>query len=165
MAMAVPDIQWWQRYGNLAQIASAVIAMIGFGAIVLQFQEVRQNNRATGARQVYLAYTDLNFRNPQFGLPDYLKLKSGDPIVFEQYKTFVSYLLYACDEVMNAFPNEPEWRKSCDYEVREHLPFLCDSLASDRAFLETFGTHSIEFVKAAMQRNGVVPPECRLKRA
>ena len=60
------ESQWWQRFGNWAQIGSAVVAMIGFGAIVLQFQEVRHNNRASGARQVYLAYTDLNFRNPQY---------------------------------------------------------------------------------------------------
>lgn len=163
--MAVPDIQWWQRYGNIAQIASAVIAIGGFAAVLLQLSEIRHNNRASGARQVYLAYTDLNFRNPQFALPDLAQLKAGDPALFERYKTFVSYLLYACDEVMNAFPKEPEWRKSCEYEVREHLPFLCDTLASDPAFLETFGRHSVEFVMAAMQRNGVASPECRLKKA
>jgi hypothetical protein len=159
------ESQWWQRCGNLAQIGSAVVAMIGFGAIVLQFQEVRQNNRASGARQVYLAYTDLNFRHPQFGVPDYLKLKLGDPIVFEQYKSFVSYLLYACSEVMHAFPKEPEWRMSCSYEVKEQLPFLCETFAEDPDFLKTFGRETIDFVTAEMKRHGVTAPECRLKKA
>ena len=159
------DSQWWQRYGNFAQIAAAVVAMIGFGAIVLQFQEVRHNNRASGARQVYLAYTDLNFRNPQFGVPDYPKLKAGDPVVYEQYKSFVSYLLYACAEVMHAFAKEPEWRKSCEYELRVHLPFLCETSVSDPEFLETFGRGTNDFVEATMQRHGLAPPECRPKKA
>jgi hypothetical protein len=161
----MPDFQWWQRYGNLAQIGSAVVAMIGFGAIVLQFQEVRNNNRSSGARQVYLAYTDLNFRNPQFGVPDYSKLKLGDPVVFEQYKSFVSYLLYACSEVMHAFPKEPEWRLSCAYEVKVQLPFLCETFTSDPDFLQTFGRQTIDFVTAEMKRNGVTAPECRLNKA
>jgi hypothetical protein len=163
--MPAPDIQWWQRYGNIAQIAAAAIAICGFGAVLLQLSEIRHNNRATGARQIYLAYTDLNFRHPEYALPDLDKLKSGDPAVFERYKTFVSYLLYACDEVMNAFPNEPEWRKSCAYEIRAHLPFLCETLSSDPGFLDTFGGRSIEFVKSVMQANGVTAPECRLKKA
>ncbi len=159
------ESQWWQRNGNLAQIAAAVVAMIGFGAIVLQFQEVRHNNRASGARQVYLAYTDLNFRNPQYGVPDYPKLKAGDPVLFEQYKSFVSYLLYACSEVMHAFPKEPEWRMSCAYEVKAQLPFLCETFASDPDFLKTFGPQTIDFVTSEMKRNGVSAPECVLKKA
>jgi hypothetical protein len=163
--MAAPDIQWWQRYGNFAQIASAIFAVVGFGAVLLQLSEIRHNNRATGARQVYLAYTDLNFKHPEYALPELNKLKIGDPAVFERYKTFVSYLLYACDEVMSAFPNQQEWRRSCAYEIRAHLPFLCETLASDPPFLETFGGRSIDFVKSVMQRNGVTAPECQLKKA
>jgi hypothetical protein len=163
--MSATEHSWWQRFGNIAQIGSAVFAVVGFGAVLLQLSEIRHNNRATGARQVYLAYTDLNFRHPEYALPDLAKLKSGDPAVFERYKSFVSYLLYACDEVMSAFPDQQEWRKSCSYEIREHLPFLCETLASDPAFLDTFGGRSIDFVKSVMQRNGVTPPECRLKKA
>ncbi len=161
--MPAGQSQWWQRYGNGAQIASAVIAIFGFAAIVLQINEIRSNNRASGARQVYLAYADLDFRNPQFSAPDYERLKRGDPLVFEQYKSFVSYLLYACGEVIAAFGRQPEWRKSCDYELRSHLPLLCESQADDPKFLESFGAETIEFVKAAMAREGVAAPECRLR--
>jgi hypothetical protein len=163
--MSAPNVLWWQRYGNIAQIASAVFAVVGFGAVLLQLSEIRHNNRATGARQVYLAYTDLNFKHPEYALPEIDKLKAGDPAVFERYKTFVSYLLYACDEVMSAFPHQQEWRKSCAYELRAHLPFLCETLSNDPAFLETFGGRSIDFVKSVMQRNGVTAPECRPNKA
>jgi hypothetical protein len=66
---------------------------------------------------------------------------------------------------MHAFAKEPEWRKSCEYEVRDHLPFLCETQTSDTKFLETFGKDTIAFVKAAMMRDGVAAPECRLKKA
>ncbi len=159
------ESQWWQRFGNIAQIAAAVVAMVGFGAIVIQVGEIRQNNRATAARQVYLAYTDLNIRYPQFGAPDYDKLRSGDRLIFEQYKSFVSSLLYACGEVLYAFAKEPEWRNSCEYEVKGQLPFLCETLANDPRFLQTFGRETNAFVRAAMERESVLPPDCRPKKA
>ena len=74
----------------MAQIASAVIAIFGFGAILMQLSEIRHNNRTSGARQIYLAYTDLNFKHPEYALPDLDKMKAGDPAIFERYKTFVS---------------------------------------------------------------------------
>ena len=163
--MAAPERHWWQPYGNMAQIASAVIAIFGFGAILMQLSEIRHNNRTSGARQIYLAYTDLNFKHPEYALPDLDKLKAGDPAYFERYKTFVSYLLYACDEVISAFPKQPEWRKSCEYELKEHLPFLCEMQRDDPDFLDTFGGRSLEFVKATLASNGIKQPECRLMKA
>jgi hypothetical protein len=156
---------WYQRYGNAAQIASALVALVGFGAVIVQINEIRNNNRATSARQVYLAYEDLNFRNPQFGAPDYEKLKAGDRQLLEQYKSFVSYLLYACAEVLHAFPRDASWRASCEYSLRSQLPFLCDTQSSDPKFLESFGKETVEFVTHVMVREGVSPPECRLQKA
>ena len=60
--------QWWQGWGNAAQISSAAVAIFGFGAVLLQLNEIRSNNRAASARQVYLAYMDLEFRNPQLAV-------------------------------------------------------------------------------------------------
>ncbi len=153
------ESQWWQRCGNLAQIGSAVVAVIGFGAIVLQISEIRQNNRAAAARQVYLAYSDINFRNPKFGVPDYEKFKA-DPVEMEQYKSFVSYLLYACGEALHAFGKDPVWRKSCEYEVKVHLPFLCHVRKDDPEFLETFGVDTVGFVQELLTREKVTPPVC-----
>ena len=165
MAISADRSQWWQRFGNGAQIASALVAIFGFGAIVLQINEIRGNNRASGARQVYLAYADLDFRYPQFSVPDYERLKAGDRLVFEQYKSFVSYLLYACGEVIAAFGRQAEWRRSCDYELRNHLPLLCESQTDDPKFLDSFGAETVEFVKTAMAREGVAAPECRLRKS
>lgn len=163
--MATTETMWWQRYGNFSQMASAVVALIGFGAIVLQVDEIRHNNRATAARQVYQAYADLDFRNPQYANPDLAKIKAAGGDTLTQYRSFVSYLLYACSEVLTAFPREPAWRHSCEYELKGHLPFLCEAQGNDPAFLQTFGRGTIDFVKSEMTRLGVTPPQCQLKAA
>ena len=64
--MSQPGIFWWQKYGTLAQMAQAAVALLGFVAILFQINEIRSNNRAASARQAFLGYTDLAFKNPKF---------------------------------------------------------------------------------------------------
>jgi len=73
--MAQPSIFWWQKYGTLAQMAQAAVALLGFVAILFQINEIRSNNRAASARQVFLGFTDLAFKNPKFSAPDYDAIK------------------------------------------------------------------------------------------
>ena len=163
--MAAAKQQWWQRYGNVAQIASAIVAIFGFAAVLLQLNEIRTNNRAASARQVYLAYMDLEFRYPQFSEPDFEKIKAGDRETRARYESFVSYLLYACEEALAAFGTQGEWRHTCDAGVKGHLPYLCEKLAGDPSYLASFGTRTQDFIKSAMTRSGVTSPACRLKAA
>lgn len=155
-----PDT-WWQRWGNAAQIASALIAAFGFGAILLQVNELRNNNRAASARQVYLAYMDLEFKNPQFAAPDYDRIRAGDKDTRTRYESFVSTLLYACEEALAAFAGNREWTNSCEADVKVHLPMLCEKKGADPAFLESFNEHTRAFVLGLLNRSRMVAPECK----
>src|SRR6476469_3500257 len=93
--MSQPSLFWWQKYGTLAQMAQASVALLGFVAILLQINEIRSNTRAASARQAFLGYTDLAFKNPKFSQPDYENIKAGSREEQVQY-SFVTYLLYAC---------------------------------------------------------------------
>ncbi len=64
--MPQPGTSWWQKYGTLAQMAQAAVALLGFLAILFQINEIRTGNRATSARQAFLGYTDLAFKNRNF---------------------------------------------------------------------------------------------------
>ena len=165
MAMAAAKYQWWQGFGNAAQIASAIVAIFGFAAVLIQLNEIRNNNRAASARQVYLAYIDLQFKNPQFASPDYDKIKAGDRDTRNRYESFVSYLLYACEEALAAFGMQGQWRNSCDQDVKGHLPFLCEQMTADPSFFATFSDKTQDFIKSAMARAGVTSPACKLKAA
>jgi hypothetical protein len=160
--MSQPSSFWWQKYGTLAQMAQAAVALLGFVAILFQINEIRSGNRAASARQVFLGYTDLAFKNPKFSHPDYDSIKTASPDEQVQYENFVSYFLYACEEVTAAFAGQPEWAASCDYDLKPHLPFLCEKGQAEPAYLATYGADTQQWVKASMKTASVTPPDCKL---
>jgi len=160
--MSQPSIFWWQKFGTLAQMAQAGVALLGFVAILFQINEIRGNSRAASARQAFLGYTDLAFRNPKFSAPDYDRIKTGSRDDRAQYESFVSYFLYACEEATVAFTGKPEWQASCDYDLRPHLPFLCEKNVAEPAYLATYSTDTQQWVKASMKTASVTPPDCKL---
>jgi hypothetical protein len=163
--MAQSSIFWWQKFGTLAQMAQATVALLGIVAILLQINAIKTSNRETGARQVFLAFTDLAFKNPKFADPDYQAIKSGDHAQLVQYESFVSYFLYACEETIAAFSAAGEWQKSCDHDLKGHLQFLCEKSGADSTYLETYGAATRQWIKASMQAAGVMPPDCKLRKS
>ncbi len=160
--MSQPSIFWWQKYGTLAQMAQATVALLGFVAILFQINEIRANNRAASARQAFLGYTDLAFKNPKFAAPDYDAIKAGGRDLQAQYESFVSYFLYACEETIAAFADKREWQASCDYDLKPHLPFLCEKNTTQPAYLATYGADTQQWVKASMKTASVTAPDCKL---
>ena len=163
--MSQPSTFWWQKFGTLAQMAQAAVALLGFVAILFQINEIRSNNRAASARQAFLGYTDLAFKNPKFSAPDYDVIKTAAPDTQVQYESFVSYFLYACEEALAAFSDKREWQASCDYDLKGHLPFLCEKSAAQPAYLGTYGTDVQQWIKTSMQQAGVVAPDCKLRKS
>ena len=160
--MSQPSIFWWHKYGTLAQMAQAAVALLGFVAILFQINEIRTGNRAVSARQVFLGYTDLAFKNPKFAAPDYEAIKAGGHDTQVQYESFVSYFLYACEEATAAFADRREWVASCDYDLKPHLPFLCEKNHAEPAYLETYSTVTQDWVKTSLKTASVTPPDCKL---
>jgi hypothetical protein len=159
--MSQPGIFWSHKYGTLAQMAQAAVALLGFVAILFQINEIRTGNRAASARQAFLGYTDLAFKNPKFAAPDYERIKAGDRDQRVQYESFVSYFLYACEEAIAAFADRREWSASCDYDLRPHLPFLCEKSVAEPAYLATYSATTQQWVKMSMKIASVTPPDCR----
>ena len=153
---------WWQRYGTLAQMAQAGVALLGFVAILFQINEIRTNARNASARAAFLGYTDLAFKNPKFSNPDYDAIKVSSRDERTQYESFVSYFLYACEETIIAFADKREWQASCDYDLKPHLPFLCEKNVGRPDYLATYGAETQQWVKAAMKTASVTPPDCKL---
>jgi hypothetical protein len=160
--MSQPSLFWWHKYGTLAQMAQAAVALLGFVAILLQINEIRTGNRAVSARQVFLGYTDLAFKNPKFAAPDYEAIKAGGRDAQVQYESFVSYFLYACEEAIGAFAGRREWLASCDYDLKPHLPFLCEKNLTEPGYLATYSADAQQWVKASIKTASVTPPDCKL---
>ena len=155
---------FWQKYGTLAQMAQAAVALLGFVAILFQINEIRSANQTASARQAFLGYTDLAFKNPKFAQPDFDAIKAASRDERVQYETFVTYFLYACEEAISAFANRGEWQASCDYDLRPHLPFLCEKNSAEPAYLATYGSLTQQWVKTSMKNAAVAPPDCKLRK-
>ena len=93
---------------------------------------------------------------------DYDALKAGNHDLFVQYESFVAYFLYACEETTAAFADRREWLSSCDYDLKPHLPFLCEKNQAEPAYLETYSTATQQWVKASLKTASVTPPDCKL---
>ena len=154
---------WYSQFGNLAQIASAVIALIGFSAVVWQINEAhnkntQENYRAelADARRVYMAYSDATLKYSELTDPDYDALMRNH-IAYVRYQNFVSHMLYAYDEMLNLAPlvdtvSEKEWLLAFQIDIEPHRRYLCH--LPDPRLIKTF--------HAAMQtRLEVVRRDCQ----
>jgi hypothetical protein len=121
---------------NWAQIASAVVALLGFFVIIAQVYFIGRNARIATARQVYMSYSEAALRYPELVEPDWAALRK-DPKEYVRYKSFVSHMLFAYDEIFSVY-DEPEWHKSFETEIRYHMPYICNDMtpADDLAYFE-----------------------------
>ena len=162
--MSQPHVHWWQKYGTVGQIAQACVALLGFVGVLLQVNVLGRNAQEAGARQIYQAYNDLEFKNPQYSKPDLDKIKAGPANDLVQYETYVSYFLYACEEAIGAFENKREWQATCDCDLKGHLPFLCEKTAAEPVYLTTYSTTTQQWIASEMQKAGVTAPDCKLRK-
>jgi hypothetical protein len=121
---------------NWAQIASAAIAVLGFFVIIGQVYFIGRNAKIATASQVYMSYSEAALRYPEFVEPDLAALKK-DPKEYIRYKSFVSHMLFAYDEMFSVY-DQPEWHKSFETEIRYHLSYFCSDMtpADDLAYFE-----------------------------
>lgn len=123
---------FWQRFGNAAQIASAVVAMCALGAIYWQVQFNFKLSRENNAHEIYRAYLQMAVQYPRLAYPESpaaIAAMSRDDKA--RYGWFVSYLLYTCEQILASFPNDPEWQKSCEEQIGYHASYICTSVLKD----------------------------------
>ncbi len=162
--MSHPHPPWWLKFGSIGQMAQAAVALLGFVAILFQISVLGKNAHEAGARQIYQAYNDLEFKNPQFAKPDLERIKAGPPNDLVQYEVYVPYFLYACEEALGAFDNKREWQATCDYDLKDHLPFLCEKQVAEPVYLTTYGTATQRWIDTEMRRLGVTAPDCKVRK-
>jgi hypothetical protein len=119
---------------NRAQIVSAVVGVLGFVIVIVQVNLIRSNAREISARQVYMSYSESALRNPDLVEPDMAAIRA-DRVLFVKYKSFVSHMLFAYDEILSVYDHE-EWRTSFEQEIKYHMDYICTDmpLADDAAY-------------------------------
>jgi hypothetical protein len=139
---------WYLRFGNVSQIASAVVALIGFSAVVWQINIARDRyaheelrSQLYEARRVYMSYSETTLTYPQFTEPSYDALMRNHA-EYLRYQNFFSHMLYAYDEVIGALramgdqQAEREWALALQLDLEPHQRFICHM--PDPRLVETF---------------------------
>jgi hypothetical protein len=120
-------------YGNLAQIASALVAGAALVGIFWQVQTNLAAGRESTVREAYRAYLRLAVEHPELADPDYDRLRIGERSRESlRYGWFVSYLLYTCEQIVLNFPDDPEWRRTCITQIGYHDRYICAVLLRDQ---------------------------------
>ena len=129
--------RWWQGLGNLSQMVAAIGSLGALLFIAWQVSQIEINSRKANARHVYLAYSDAGMRYPEFLRPQNYAAIRQDQVKFEQYKWYVTQMIMAYDEMIDA-AHDPNWIKGFHYELPDHVALLCDLKASEPRFFTQF---------------------------
>ncbi|MGI8527478.1 MAG: hypothetical protein ACR2K5_15150 [Pseudolabrys sp.] len=142
---------WWQRYGNISQIASALASIGALSFVAYQVSLIEVNTRKSSARSVYQGYVTASMAHPELLKPaDYGAIRR-DPVKFEQYKFYVGQMLFAYDEMIST--GDQSWLASFHYELGDHAALLCDLRQSDPAFFSQFDAATNELLDKALAKD------------
>lgn len=131
---------------NMAQIVSAAVAIVALAGIYVQVHLTRVNALRASARQVYLAYSQATLQYPRLARPNYLRLKADpDPTELVRYQIYVATMLTAYDEIFQII-DDKEWVASFEYDIQDHLPYLCEQ--NDKKYFATFTEKTRKLVVA-----------------
>ncbi|MFM8332100.1 MAG: hypothetical protein ACKN9T_10465 [Candidatus Methylumidiphilus sp.] len=111
-------------------LVTAVIALVALIIAVVQVVVSKHEARLGIAKSIYKDYLALAFANPQLSSPSYPKnsprfktfSKSTDD--YERYEYFVSYLLFAAEEILDLTKNSTAWRNTLRDQIRWHALYL-----------------------------------------
>jgi hypothetical protein len=76
------------------------------------------------ARQKFEDYLREAYANPDF-LLDYWHRENLRPDQRERYRWFVKLTLWACEQVLKGYPDDPEWPEVVREHVAYHAAYLC----------------------------------------
>jgi hypothetical protein len=162
-----PPPAWYLRFGNLSQMASALVALVGFSAVVWQINQTSNKNtqeayraEVADARKVYMAYSDATLKYPELTDPDYDALMRNHT-EYMRYQNFVSHMLYAYDEMLTLAPlvdsvDEDEWELAFQIDLEPHHRYICQ--LPDPRLVRTFHAAMQRRLNAARQNCGDTKP-------
>ena len=88
---------------------------------------------------------------PRLARPNYAQLKKDtDPTELIRYQIYVANMLTAYDDIFQ-ITDEPEWVASFEYDIPDHMPYLCEQ--NDPKYYATFAKRTRDLVAKSKQRN------------
>jgi hypothetical protein len=124
---------WLEKHVKAIQAASAIaaalIALAALVAVKVQIDASALQQREQSARDIYREFLTLSIAQPKFAKPDVCAL-AGTPDE-AGYDHYLTYLLYASDQVLSV---RPDWEPVLTGHLIPHRETLCEARSwSDEA--------------------------------
>lgn len=123
------------RHANAIQSAGAVVtALAALAAVVFvpwQIAANERSSRAQAAREIYREFLSISIQRPELAVRDYCTL--SDPIQRAAYESYVDYLLYTAEQVLDL--NPADWEGAIAARLATHMSYLCRFDSDDLALL------------------------------
>ena len=148
----------WQRFGNWAQIASPIVAVLTvIAAGWFAFDQIAAN-RQSAARQMFRSHLELEMKYAAYAEPDFDKIAKAGPVEMHSYGAFVNHLLYTCEELTIATKDDAGWRTACESRLKAHAAYLCKEV--DKEDLETYDLRIQKMIKMTRCKAGCRVDDC-----
>jgi hypothetical protein len=113
-------LQTWEDVGGGATAIGVLVAVIAAAITYGQYIGGRQIQKEATAKQVYSNYLQLAIEHPSFASGFF----PADPAEKERYKWFVSYMLNACEQILDATSDDKEWRDCGRAQIEFHKNYM-----------------------------------------
>ena len=144
-----------------AEVVTAIAAAIAVLYGIYQIRLMSAGNRReeaglrTGAETIWRQYELLCIQHPDFACPEISEISiseqtfGGDVHRFLSYEYFVSFLLYACEQIHSVYSDQADWMTTIADEIEWHSDYLKSSYFED--YLSTCAESIREMIEQMKQ--------------
>lgn len=127
-------------FTGIAEIVTAVVALSALFIAITQLRQNKANQRESTAKEIYKEYLKMAVEYPRHAYPtkEFIENIRGKE-EFDRYTWFVSYMLFACDEILTLSKERKLWRKVVKEQLWFHISYLSSPDFYQTAELEGYG--------------------------
>jgi hypothetical protein len=114
-------MEWKEIAGNIP----LALAALGLCATAIQVHRNRTSQRENTAKSIYRDYLQMAVNDPLLADGDFQKITTSNGL--EKYRWFVSYLLWACEEIIEFAPKDEIWDRDVRQQIGYHRQYLLSS--------------------------------------
>lgn len=134
-----------------APLIGSIIAVVAAYIAVKQLRLAKTESRVTNAKQIYKEYLLLAINNPTLSSPyeeNYLAIKQKK-IRYEKYEFYVSYMLFASEEILELTEYDFEWEETLKTQIKYHYYYLNEK-KKDKIYFKMYSDNLNKLIKEAI---------------
>ncbi len=125
---ALLDVSLWVSWAN---IGTCIIAIVAACFAYNQWMSSKTEARRATAYSAYSKFLELCQQSPDFAYANEESIKVNQK-EYIKYRWFVAQMLFAFEQILDAVPNDDEWKVTIRNQLTKHIWHLKDSSSVKR---------------------------------